>query len=62
MDSIEVDKMLADEVRLKHWDCTLVFDAAGLEGEHDILQYVKPDALAKDLQMILECTVKGFPK
>jgi hypothetical protein len=29
MDSIEVDKLLADEVQLKHWNCTLVFDIAG---------------------------------
>jgi hypothetical protein len=31
MDSIEVDRLLADEVRLKHWDCTLMFDVTGLE-------------------------------
>jgi hypothetical protein len=37
MDFIEVDKLLADEVWLKHWDWILVFDVAGLEGEHDIL-------------------------
>jgi hypothetical protein len=52
MDNIEVEILLADEVRLKHWDCTLMFDVAGLEGEHDILQYVKPKALAKDLQLV----------
>jgi hypothetical protein len=62
MDSIEVDRLLADEVRLKHWDCTLMFDVAGLEGEHDILQYVKPNALAKDLQLMMECTMNGYPK
>jgi hypothetical protein len=43
MDSVEVDKLLADELRLKHWDCTHMFDVAGLEGTHDILQYVKPN-------------------
>jgi hypothetical protein len=43
MDSIEVDILLVDEACLKHWDCTLMFDVAGLEGEHDILQYVKPN-------------------
>jgi hypothetical protein len=53
MDSIEVDRLLADEVRLKHWDCTLIFDVAGLEGEHYILQYVNPNALAKDLQLMM---------
>jgi hypothetical protein len=52
MDSIEVDKLLADEVRLKHLDCTIIFDIAGLEGEHDIIQYIKPNALAKDLELI----------
>jgi hypothetical protein len=62
MDSIEVERLLADEVQLKHWDCTLMFDVAGLEGEHDILQYVKPNALAKDLQLMMECTGNGFPK
>jgi hypothetical protein len=62
MDSIEVDRLLADEVRLKHWDCTLMFDVAGLEGEHDILQYVKPNALAKYLQLMMECTTNGYPK
>jgi hypothetical protein len=48
MDSIEVDILLADEVQLKHWDCTLMFDVAGLEGEHDIL--------------MMECTTNGYPK
>jgi hypothetical protein len=62
MDSIEVERLLADEVRLKHWDCTLMFDVAGLEGERDILQYVKPNALAKDLQLMMECTTNDFPK
>jgi hypothetical protein len=62
MDSIEVDRLLADEVGLNHWDCTLMFDVAGLEGEHDILQYVKPNALAKDLQLMMECTMSGYPK
>jgi hypothetical protein len=62
MDSIEVDRLLADEVRLKHWECTLMFDVAGLEGEHDILQYVKPNALAKDLQLMMECTMNSYPK
>jgi hypothetical protein len=41
MDNIEVERLLADEVRLNHWDCTLMFDVAGLVGVHDILQYVK---------------------
>jgi hypothetical protein len=36
-----------------------VFDVAGLEGEHDILQYVQPNALAKDLQRMMECTMNG---
>jgi hypothetical protein len=62
MDIIEVEILLADEVRLKHWECTLMFDVAGLEGEHDIIQYVKPNALAKDLQLMMECTRNGFPK
>jgi hypothetical protein len=62
MDSIEVDRLLADQVRLKHWYCTLVFDVACLEGEHDILQYVKPNELAKDLQLMMECTRNGYPK
>jgi hypothetical protein len=62
MDSIEVDSLLVDEVRLKHWNCTLMFDVAGIEGEHDILQYGKPNALAKDLQLTMECTTNGYPK
>jgi hypothetical protein len=62
MDSIEVDKLLVDEVRLNHWDCTLVFDVSGLEGQHDIIQYVKPNALAKYLELMMECTTNGFPK
>jgi hypothetical protein len=37
VDSIEGDILLADEVRLKHWDCTLMFNVAGLEGQHGIL-------------------------
>jgi hypothetical protein len=62
MGSIEVDRQLADEVRLKHWDCTRMFDLPGLEREHDIMQYVKPNALAKDLQLMMECTMNGYPK
>jgi hypothetical protein len=62
MDSIEVDILLADEVRLKHWDCILMFELSGLEDEHDILQYVKPNALSKDLQLMMECTTNGYPK
>jgi hypothetical protein len=62
MDSIEVDILLTDEFWLKHWDCTLMFDVAGLEGEHDILQYVKPNALAKYLQLMTECTTNDYPK
>jgi hypothetical protein len=45
MDSVEVDTLLADELRLKYCDCTLVFVVAGLEVKHDILQYVKPNPL-----------------
>jgi hypothetical protein len=30
MDSIEVDRLLVDEVRLKHWGFTLMFDVTGL--------------------------------
>jgi hypothetical protein len=62
MDIIEVDKLLADDLRLTHWDCTLMFDVAGLEGQHDILQYVKPNHLSKDVQTVMECIPKGFPK
>jgi hypothetical protein len=57
-----VDKHLSDEVRLKHCDCTLMFDVAGLEGDHDILQYITPNALAKYLELIMECTANGFTK
>jgi hypothetical protein len=38
-----------------------MFDVAGLEGNHDILQYIKPNALAKDLELMMECTTKGYP-
>jgi hypothetical protein len=62
MDSVEVDKLLVDELRLKHWDCTLMFDVAGLEGQNDILQYVKPNPLSKDAQTVMECIAKGYPK
>jgi hypothetical protein len=62
IDIVEVDKLLVDELRLKHWDCTLVFYVAGLEGQHDILQYIKPNHLSKDAQIIMECIAKGYPK
>jgi hypothetical protein len=39
MDIIEGDKLVVDKVWLKHWDCTLVFDIAGLEGQHGTLHY-----------------------
>jgi hypothetical protein len=62
MDNIEVKRLLVDVVRSKHWYCTLMFDVAGLVGVHDILQYAKPNLLAKDLQLMMECTRNGFPK
>jgi hypothetical protein len=31
-----------------------MFDVAGLEGQHDILQYVKPNPLSKDAQTTME--------
>jgi hypothetical protein len=62
MDSVEVDKLLSDELRLKHWDCTLMFDVSGVEGKHDILQYVKPNHLSKYAQTVMECTAKVYPK
>jgi hypothetical protein len=62
MDSFEVNSLLTDELRLKHWDCALMFYIAGLEGKHDILQYVKPNPLSKDAQTIMECIAKGYPK
>jgi hypothetical protein len=61
MNSLSVDKLLTGEVWLKHWDCTLMFDVAGLEGQHGILQYVKPNALAKYLELMMECTMNGYP-
>jgi hypothetical protein len=45
MNSIEVDRLLADEVRLKHW----------------ILQYTKPNTLAKDIELVMECTMNSYP-
>jgi hypothetical protein len=39
-----------------------MFEVAGLEGQHDISQYIKPNALAKDLQLMMECTTTGYPK
>jgi hypothetical protein len=62
LDIIEVDTLGADGGRLKHWDCTLMFDVAGLEGQHYIIQYVKPNALAKDLELMMECIMSGYPK
>jgi hypothetical protein len=40
-------------------------EALGLHphgGNHDILQYVKPNTLAKDLELMMECTANGYPK
>jgi hypothetical protein len=62
MDGIEVDRLLVDEVWLKRWDCTLMFDVSGLEGHHDIIQYVKHNALTKELELMMECTMSGYPK
>jgi hypothetical protein len=39
-----------------------MFDVVGLEGQHDILQYVKPNVLAKDLELMMECTTNSYPK
>jgi hypothetical protein len=39
-----------------------MFDVVGLEGNRDILQYVKPNPLSKDAQIVMECIAKGYPK
>jgi hypothetical protein len=39
-----------------------MFDIAGLEGHHGIFQYVKTNALAKDLELMMECTTNVYPK
>jgi hypothetical protein len=39
-----------------------MFDVAGLEGHHDILQYVKPNYLWKNDQTVMECISKRYPK
>jgi hypothetical protein len=39
-----------------------VFDVAGLEGNHDILQYIRPNPLSKDYQTTMECIDKVYPK
>jgi hypothetical protein len=39
-----------------------MFDVASVEGHHDILQYVKSNALAKYLELMMECTRNGYPK
>jgi hypothetical protein len=36
-----------------------MFDVDGLEGQHDILRYVKPNPLSKDAQIVMECIAKG---
>jgi hypothetical protein len=35
---------------------------AGLEGQHDIIQYAKPSPLSKVDQTVMECISKGYPK
>jgi hypothetical protein len=62
MDNIELNKLLVDEVRLKHWDCTIMFDITSLEGQHNIIHYIKPNTLAKDTQTVMECTTQGYCK
>jgi hypothetical protein len=62
MKSIKVIQLLADEAWLTNLDNTIEFDVAGLEGDHDILQYVKRSVLSKNIQMIMECTAESFPK
>jgi hypothetical protein len=39
-----------------------MFDVDGLEGRHDILQYVTPHPFSKDAQTVMECIAKGYPK
>jgi hypothetical protein len=39
-----------------------MFDVAGLEGDHEIIQYVTPNVIGKYLQLIMEFTEKGFPR
>jgi hypothetical protein len=39
-----------------------MFDVAGLEGHHVILQYITPNKLSKDLELMMECTTNGYPK
>jgi hypothetical protein len=61
MDIIEVNATVENENKSKQWDCMLMFEVFGLEGQHDIIQYVKPNPLASALEIILKCQANHYP-
>jgi hypothetical protein len=38
-----------------------MFEVFGLEGQHEILQYGKPNPLASALETIVKCQVNRYP-
>jgi hypothetical protein len=61
MNVIEVNTIVENENRSKQWECTIMFEVFGLEGQHDILQYVKPNPLASALETIVKCQANYYP-
>jgi hypothetical protein len=55
MDIIDINVIAENENKSKQWDCTLMFELFGLERQHDILQYAKPNPLAYAFETILKC-------
>jgi hypothetical protein len=61
IDVIEVNTIDENENKSEQWDFTLMFELCGLEGQHDILQYVKPNPLASELETIVKCQANHYP-
>jgi hypothetical protein len=58
---IEVNTIVENENKSKQWEYTLMFEVCGLEGQHEILQYVKPNPLASALETIVKCHANHYP-
>jgi hypothetical protein len=61
MDIIDIKPIVESENKSKQCDVTLMSEVFGLEGQHDILQYVKPNPLASMIETILKCQVNHYP-
>jgi hypothetical protein len=61
MDIIEVNAIVENENKPNQRECTLIFEVFGLEDQHDIIHYAKPNPPASALETIVKCQANHYP-